>query len=270
VAHKKGQGSSRNGRDSNPKMLGIKLFGGQRANAGSILCRQRGTRWKAGLNAYYGRDWTIHARVEGTVYFDRDCSRINVMPLGSEEMGPVASGAALMELRTPSRSRFRPIHSLSDKEGFPRTSPDRPLVPDVHNSEIPEVVGGFLDRLFRQKGDAVPHHMKDFEIRADRTRPVSDPAFGARVSNEGEALLVPPIVAEVLEQFGVVTASGFLSCARVFPSAIADGLSWEAERVDRARGDLVDMLKHSDIDPSLLLEGDSSDGFGFGALLPDD
>ena len=54
MAHKKGQGSSRNGRDSNPKMLGIKLFGGQIAKPGSIICRQRGTKWHAGKNVGVG------------------------------------------------------------------------------------------------------------------------------------------------------------------------------------------------------------------------
>jgi large subunit ribosomal protein L27 len=81
MAHKKGQGSSRNGRDSNPQMLGIKLYGGQFAQAGSILCRQRGTRWQAGKNVGIGRDWTLFSLVEGTVTFDRGGRRINVQPL---------------------------------------------------------------------------------------------------------------------------------------------------------------------------------------------
>jgi large subunit ribosomal protein L27 len=81
MAHKKGQGSSRNGRDSNPKMLGIKLFGGQYAKAGAILARQRGTKWQAGRNVGIGRDWTLFALVEGTVRFDRNGRRINVEPL---------------------------------------------------------------------------------------------------------------------------------------------------------------------------------------------
>jgi large subunit ribosomal protein L27 len=85
MAHKKGQGSSRNGRDSNPKMLGIKLFGGQYAQPGAIIARQRGTRWQPGRNVGIGRDWTIFSLVEGTVRFDRDGRRINVDPL------PVAS-----------------------------------------------------------------------------------------------------------------------------------------------------------------------------------
>lgn len=81
MAHKKGQGSSRNGRDSNPKMLGVKLYGGQRARAGSILCRQNGTRWRPGKNVGVGRDWTIFALVDGTVKFDQEGRRINIVPL---------------------------------------------------------------------------------------------------------------------------------------------------------------------------------------------
>ena len=69
MAHKKGQGSSRNGRDSNPKMLGIKLYGGQYARSGSIICRQNGTRWRPGKNVGLGRDFTIFALVAGTVEY---------------------------------------------------------------------------------------------------------------------------------------------------------------------------------------------------------
>jgi large subunit ribosomal protein L27 len=81
MAHKKGQGSSRNGRDSNPQMLGIKLYGGQFARAGSILCRQRGTRWQPGKNVGVGRDWTLFSLIEGTVSFDQGGRRINVLPI---------------------------------------------------------------------------------------------------------------------------------------------------------------------------------------------
>jgi large subunit ribosomal protein L27 len=84
MAHKKGQGSSRNGRDSNPQMLGLKLFGGQLAKPGSILCRQRGTRWHAGKNVGIGRDWTIFSLIEGKVHFDQGGRRINVLPASTE------------------------------------------------------------------------------------------------------------------------------------------------------------------------------------------
>ena len=69
MAHKKGQGASRNGRDSNPKMLGVKVFGGQKVTAGSIIVRQRGTPFKAGQNAGVGRDHTIFALIDGIVDF---------------------------------------------------------------------------------------------------------------------------------------------------------------------------------------------------------
>ena len=81
MAHKKGQGSSRNGRDSNPKMRGIKLYGGQYARAGSIICRQVGTKWRPGKNVGLGRDFTIFALIEGTVKFDQNGRRINILPL---------------------------------------------------------------------------------------------------------------------------------------------------------------------------------------------
>lgn len=71
MAHKKGVGSSRNGRDSNPQMLGIKRFGGQVVTGGSILVRQRGTRFKPGLNVGRGSDDTLYARVGGVVRFER-------------------------------------------------------------------------------------------------------------------------------------------------------------------------------------------------------
>ena len=71
MAHKKGVGSSRNGRDSNPQMLGIKQFGGQWVTGGSILVRQRGTRFKPGSNVGLGSDDTLFAKVDGVVKFER-------------------------------------------------------------------------------------------------------------------------------------------------------------------------------------------------------
>lgn len=69
MAHKKAGGSTRNGRDSNPKYLGVKRFGGQRVLAGNIIVRQRGTKFHAGQNAGIGRDHTIFALVDGVVQF---------------------------------------------------------------------------------------------------------------------------------------------------------------------------------------------------------
>ena len=69
MAHKKGQGSSRNGRDSNPKYRGVKLFGGQQVSAGSIIVRQCGTKFFPGSNVGMGRDFTLFATSDGTIRF---------------------------------------------------------------------------------------------------------------------------------------------------------------------------------------------------------
>lgn len=79
MAHKKGQGSSRNGRDSNGQRRGVKLFGGQRAQAGCILVRQLGTKFHAGMNVGQGKDYTLFALTDGVVMFDRLGRRINVI-----------------------------------------------------------------------------------------------------------------------------------------------------------------------------------------------
>ena len=80
MAHKKGQGSVRNGRDSVSKRLGVKEFGGHVVTAGSILIRQRGSKFVAGQNVGTGRDWTLFALVDGKVNFDKGSRRVNVMP----------------------------------------------------------------------------------------------------------------------------------------------------------------------------------------------
>ena len=80
MAHKKGQGSSRNGRDSNPQFRGIKRYSGQRVKAGEILVRQCGTRFHPGRNVGVGRDWTLYALAEGVVRF-RPNRKVNVEPL---------------------------------------------------------------------------------------------------------------------------------------------------------------------------------------------
>ena len=80
MAHKKGQGSTRNGRDSNAQRRGVKKFGGEKVFSGNILIRQVGTKWHPGRNVGMGKDYTIFALIEGNVYFDREGRRINVRP----------------------------------------------------------------------------------------------------------------------------------------------------------------------------------------------
>lgn len=79
MAHKKGQGSSRNGRDSNAQRRGVKRFGGEVVRAGNILVRQVGTKFHPGTGVGMGNDYTIYALVDGSVMFDRKGRRINVV-----------------------------------------------------------------------------------------------------------------------------------------------------------------------------------------------
>jgi len=83
MAHKKGQGSTRNGRDSNPKYLGIKVFGGQKVKAGNIIVRQRGTKYYPGKNVGMGRDNTLFAKSDGQVLFTKKRGRkvIEIIPI---------------------------------------------------------------------------------------------------------------------------------------------------------------------------------------------
>ena len=89
MAHKKGVGSSRNGRESESKRLGVKIYGGQFAKAGNIIIRQRGTKHYPGENVGIGKDHTLFALIDGTVEFRRkrdDKSFVNIVPLTTEEL----------------------------------------------------------------------------------------------------------------------------------------------------------------------------------------
>ncbi len=79
MAHKKGQGTSRNGRDSNSKRLGVKKFGGETVVAGNIILRQRGTKYHPGHNVGCGRDFTLFALTDGKVQFDKEHRLVNIV-----------------------------------------------------------------------------------------------------------------------------------------------------------------------------------------------
>ena len=84
MAHKKGVGSSRNGRDSNPQYLGIKKYGGEVVRAGNIIVRQNGTKWHPGSNVGLGTDYTIYALIDGVVRFEhKDKKRYKVSVVGA-------------------------------------------------------------------------------------------------------------------------------------------------------------------------------------------
>jgi len=83
MAHKKGQGSTRNGRDSNAQRLGVKHFGGELVQPGCILVGQVGTKFHPGKNVGMGKDYTIYSLIDGNVKFDQEGRRINVVPIAN-------------------------------------------------------------------------------------------------------------------------------------------------------------------------------------------
>ncbi|MBL9199535.1 MAG: 50S ribosomal protein L27 [Opitutaceae bacterium] len=83
MAHKKGQGTSTNGRDSHSKRLGVKVFGGQTIRAGGIIIRQRGTKHHPGVNVGVGRDWTLFALKDGIVKFNKQKRNVSVIPVAA-------------------------------------------------------------------------------------------------------------------------------------------------------------------------------------------
>ena len=108
MAHKKGAGSSDNGRDSQPKYLGVKMYGGQVALAGNILVRQRGTKFHAGANVYMGKDHTLHAQVAGKVGYKKgkdDRRVVFIIPEGASTtevaLSPVAAKAEVKAVAKP-------------------------------------------------------------------------------------------------------------------------------------------------------------------------
>ena len=111
MAHKKGQGSVRNGRDSASKRLGVKRYGGEFVTAGSIIVRQRGSKFVAGVNVGVGRDWTLFALKDGTVLFDQKSRRVNV----------VAAASVTADVLEHKRGEKKIAFKMKRRKGYHRT-----------------------------------------------------------------------------------------------------------------------------------------------------
>ena len=126
MAHKKGAGSSRNGRESHSKRLGIKIFGGQPAIAGNIIVRQRGTKHNPGLNVGIGRDHTLFALAEGIVVFKKkadDRSYVSVLPFETEVVAEVAAPAAPVKAEKKVVEAKAPVAKAATEEAPAEEAP---------------------------------------------------------------------------------------------------------------------------------------------------
>ena len=129
MAHKKGVGSTDNGRDSKSKRLGVKLFGGQVARAGNIIIRQRGTKYHPGENVYMGKDFTIHAKVDGTVSFRK--GRLNRMFVSIDTDGNVETSAPATPPKRTAKAQDAPQQDASKQDAPKQDQPQREEVEQV-------------------------------------------------------------------------------------------------------------------------------------------
>lgn len=192
MAHKKGVGSTDNGRDSNSKRLGVKLYGGQTATAGNIIVRQRGTRFHPGENVYMGKDFTLHAAVNGKVIFQKkrlNRTFVSVIPEGQTEVFdvvketkvPVAralatDGAAAPEQAAPKQEKAEAAKAEEEKapkaeKAAPKQkkATDKITLPSgkkvkVDDLKVIEGIGPKIAQLFNDAGINTWQELADAEV----------------------------------------------------------------------------------------------------------
>lgn len=163
MAHKKGVGSSDNGRDSKSKRLGVKLFGGQVAVAGNILVRQRGTRFHPGENVYMGRDHTLHASIDGVVVFTRkrdDRNYVSVLPQVAEVVDAPAPAKKAAPKSEPAPKAKAPVPAPEVTEAAAeveaaaekKAAPKKEKAPKLDDLKIIEGVGPKIETLLKDGG----------------------------------------------------------------------------------------------------------------------
>lgn len=163
MAHKKGVGSSDNGRDSKSKRLGVKLFGGQVAVAGNILVRQRGTRFHPGENVYMGRDHTLHASIDGVVVFTRkrdDRNYVSVLPQVAEVVDVPAPAKKAAPKSEPAPKAKAPVAAPEVTEAAAeveaaaekKAAPKKEKAPKLDDLKIIEGVGPKIETLLKDGG----------------------------------------------------------------------------------------------------------------------
>ena len=194
MAHKKGVGSTDNGRDSESKRLGVKLFGGQKAVAGNILVRQRGTKYHPGQNVYMGRDHTLHAYIDGVVSFKRkkdDRVYVNVLPFeavaetlakpAKKAAAPVAEKAAPKKApKVEAPVAEAPVVEAPAAEVVAEAAPKAekaPKAPKLNDLKIVEGIGPKIEQLLNEGGINTWEELAAAEV--DRLKEILD-AAGSR------------------------------------------------------------------------------------------
>lgn len=201
MAHKKGVGSSDNGRDSKSKRLGVKLFGGQPARAGNILVRQRGTKFHAGENVGIGKDFTLFALIDGTVTFNtgrKDRTFVSVFPkidIVAKTIAPAKKAPAPKASAPETPATAGIADGLADA-GQPQTAAPKRKKVKQDDLKIIEGIGPKIEELFHNAGittwaalaSADPAQLKEILNEAGSRYQMHDPSTWpqqAALANEG-------------------------------------------------------------------------------------
>ena len=203
MAHKKGEGSTQNGRDSRSKRLGVKLFGGQTAIAGNILVRQRGTRYNAGENVYMGKDHTLHASIEGRVVFTRGRNdKVSIHILPDVAVAPVAAKVA-KAAATPKAVKA----AVAPKAAAPAAKVAAPKVEAVAEVIAPAPAAEVMSAATMSAPSVADFADVDFDAAFDDAaeETVASPAAGADDLKKIEG--IGPKIAQLLNDAGIMTFS---------------------------------------------------------------
>lgn len=182
MAHKKGVGSTDNGRDSKSKRLGIKLFGGQKAVAGNIIVRQRGTRYHVGNNTYLGSDFTIHAAIDGVVTFKKkknDRTYVSVEPVTAAEVlakvaePKAAPKKAAAPKAAPAVEAEAPV-AVAEVAEAPVEKKASTKKPKLDDLKIVEGIGPKIETLLKEAGISTWAELAEADV--DRLKEILDAA----------------------------------------------------------------------------------------------
>jgi large subunit ribosomal protein L27 len=169
MAHKKGQGSTTNGRDSKSKRLGVKLFGSQAARAGNIIVRQRGNKFHPGKNVYQGKDFTLHAAVDGTVEFrktKKSRTIVSILPLGEVvEAQPktMVEADKLLKVAAPAATAAPAAPKATSKKEKIETALGKIVQDDL---KIVEGIGPKIEELLHEAGIDTWVKLSETEVEA--------------------------------------------------------------------------------------------------------
>ena len=185
MAHKKGVGSTDNGRDSESKRLGVKLFGGQWAKAGNILIRQRGTKFHPGNNVYMGRDFTLHARIDGYVVFKKkrlNRTFVSIVPSLDEVQETVA------KVKAAPQKKAAPAAKAAPKAAPTSGSDDLKKIEGIGPKLASVLAEAGIDS-FSAMAAADPNNIKEILVAASSRYKMHDPTtwpMQAKLASEGK------------------------------------------------------------------------------------